>query len=299
MPFTDARSATTDWLAREEGYTIALTPDFGPLPDVVVGLRPNANTLVGIRSIDGYDGGVQITRRWADALQRFHPDPLIDLPLRSNLLPPIDTHIAARTGIRHLVVDRTQFDSTVAQGWNEPLRSEGVLDVYRNPDWRGEALSWPVARIVDRNDINDVLRTTVESLSEIALVEADTSIVSDTCIAQCSVTRWDVTHLQPERIEISGTSDVPSLVSYPRQAGSGWSAQVDGQDTRIVPLDALYLAVEVPAGRHTVVFEYRPTWLIPTFVISAVGWAVLLLLVIDNRLIRLRFLRRRRNTSDD
>ena len=28
-------------------------------------MRPNANVLAGVASIDGYDGGVQITERWA------------------------------------------------------------------------------------------------------------------------------------------------------------------------------------------------------------------------------------------
>jgi hypothetical protein len=297
--FTQARSDTTHWLARQEGYTIALTPDFGPLPDMVLGLRPNANTLLGIRSIDGYDGGVQITQRWADSLRRFNPNPAVDFPLRSNLVPPIDTHIAARTGIRHLVVDRTRFDSSVTAGWDGPIRREGVLDVYRNPDWRGDALSWPVARTLGRSDLNDVLREGSSSLHDIALVETEISIVPGTCRQQCSVTRWAATRVQPERIEISGSSNVPSLVTYPRQAGSGWRATVDGADATIVPLDALYLGVEVPAGRHTVIFEYRPNWLLPTFVISAIGWAAVLWLMIGNRLTTLRLRRPRRDTSDD
>jgi hypothetical protein len=297
-PFTSLGSSMSDWLSRQEGYTIALTPDFGPLSDVVVGLRPNANTLLGIRSVDGYDGGVQITRRWADALQRFNPNPMVDFPLRNNLVAPIDTHVAARTGIRHLVVDRTLHGDEVARGWVGPVRSQGVLDVYSNPDWRGDALSWPVARAFDRGEINDVLRARSNSFVDVALVEADATIVADSCRTRCAVSRWDVVRVHPERIELSGVSDVPSLVSYPRQAGSGWRATIDGLGAPIVPLDALYLAVEVPAGSHTVVFEFRPKWLFPSLVVSALASIAVIAFVVRPGRASSRSSRRRTRDSE-
>ena len=73
-----------------------LTDDGQTVEYEVPGMRPNANVLAGVASIDGYDGGVQITERWADALRRFQPDPPIELPLRP-----------AAVGARHHVdVDR-------------------------------------------------------------------------------------------------------------------------------------------------------------------------------------------------
>lgn len=279
-PFTHAHSPLTDWLAAQDGYTIALTRDFGPVADVVIGLRPNTNTLNGIRSIDGYDGGVQITHRWATALDRFTPSPIIDFPLRNNLLPPIDTRVAARTGIHHLVVDRSRFDASVAQGWEGPIRSEGVLDVYRNPSWRGEALSWPAARTLPRDDINDALRTDTDAVVDVALVETELKLVRDSCDALCPMRVWSAERERPERIVITGTTDVASLVTYPVQFGPGWKATVDGRSTPIVALDALYLGVEVPAGRHTIVFEYRPQWILPTFLIAGLAAISVIILLV-------------------
>jgi hypothetical protein len=76
VAFNSHRMATTDFLAAADaGLTVALTDDGRSVEYQVPGLRPNANALNGIASIDGYDGGVQITERWADALRRFQPDP--------------------------------------------------------------------------------------------------------------------------------------------------------------------------------------------------------------------------------
>ena len=82
---------TTDWLRGQDGSTISFTDDLRAAEYGVPGLRPNANVLVGVPSIDGYDGGVQVTERWATALRRFTPDPVTDLPLRNNVPVPLDT----------------------------------------------------------------------------------------------------------------------------------------------------------------------------------------------------------------
>ena len=67
-PFTDHPSAAVDYLAAEDqGSTIALTDDGRGAEYEVPGFRPNANVLAGVPSLDGYDGGVQITKRWATA----------------------------------------------------------------------------------------------------------------------------------------------------------------------------------------------------------------------------------------
>jgi hypothetical protein len=37
-----------------------------------------------------------------------------------------------------------------------------------------------------------------------------------------------------------------------------WTADVDGVDATILPANVLFRAVQVPAGRHTVTFEFKP-----------------------------------------
>ena len=57
-------------------------------------------------------------------------------------------------------------------------------------------------------------------------------------------------------IEYESTADAFLYVSdtyYP-----GWRAYVDGKETKIYRADLAFRAVEVPKGKHTVVFTYVP-----------------------------------------
>jgi hypothetical protein len=50
---------------------------------------------------------------------------------------------------------------------------------------------------------------------------------------------------------------------------TGWYAQVDGQAVELQP--ARWLAVELPAGQHTVTFRYRPWDVLIGLVLSFIG----------------------------
>lgn len=55
----------------------------------------------------------------------------------------------------------------------------------------------------------------------------------------------------------------------------GWKAYVDGRETEILPANAAFRAVAVPAGRHKVRFAYEPASLRAGVVISSIGWLAL------------------------
>ena len=58
----------------------------------------------------------------------------------------------------------------------------------------------------------------------------------------------------------------------------GWHASVDGVDTPIYRANLNFRAVQVDAGQHDVRFEYRPDWLLPGALVSAVSLLIALLL---------------------
>ena len=169
-PFTSHRTATTEFLRQQDaGLVLALTDDGMTVEYEVPGMRPNANVLAGVASIDGYDGGVQITERWADALRRFQPDPPIDLPLRNSLTLPIEPEPLARLGVRYILLDNQRPPDVFIPGWNGPLASDDNWDVWENPAWIGDAVAWPAA--IASDDPAELLRETPAVAALAAIVE--------------------------------------------------------------------------------------------------------------------------------
>lgn len=279
VAFTSHRLATTDFLADADGgLTLALTDDGRSVAYQVPGLRPNANALNGIASIDGYDGGVQITERWADALRRFRPDPLVELPLRNSLTLPIEPEALARLGVRYILLDLARPAADFIPGWVGPVAADTSFEVWENPAWLGDAVAWSSAIVSD--DPALTLRTEGSSVGASALV-ADRSHAL-TCVADCDPVGVEVRHLRPERIELSVDLDRPALVSVARQALSGWTVSVDGESAELVEVDGIFLGVAVPAGQHEVVFRYESPWLAVTLVVSLLAIVAALALTVGD-----------------
>jgi uncharacterized membrane protein YfhO len=63
----------------------------------------------------------------------------------------------------------------------------------------------------------------------------------------------------------------------------GWQASVDGADTPIYRANYTFRLIEVPAGRSTVEFRYRPTSFLIGAILSALGLVVVVGLLLWGR----------------
>ncbi len=63
---------------------------------------------------------------------------------------------------------------------------------------------------------------------------------------------------RPDRVEIAVDARIDGVLVLADTHYPGWIAEVDGRQTPILRADVLFRAVEVPAGRHAVVFRYAP-----------------------------------------
>lgn len=84
------------------------------------------------------------------------------------------------------------------------------------------------------------------------------------------VVRREATEIEIETDAQAASVLVTAELFYP-----GWSAEVDGEERRVLRADGILRAVEVPAGTHRVTMRYRAThWTLALF-LSGAGLAVL------------------------
>lgn len=267
-PFTSDtyRTATTEWLQGRPGYVISFTDDLRGPEYVVPALRPNANVLVDLRSIDGYDGGVQVTDRWAAALRRINPDPEVDFPLRSSAIAPLDPVTYARLGVRYVLIDRSRPIGDLVPGWVGPQATDATFEVWENPAWVGEAIAWSYAEVVAPDDAPDLLREAGDELVNTALpARLEPPLTCDAPdAASCAQAGLDLERRTPEHVIVHSDSDHRTLVTLDQQYDDGWHVTIDGRTSEVLEVDGLVLGVDVPAGPHTIEWRYRPRWLTPT-----------------------------------
>ncbi|MBI4279286.1 MAG: YfhO family protein [Armatimonadetes bacterium] len=78
----------------------------------------------------------------------------------------------------------------------------------------------------------------------------------------------------PNRVVFRVRSPGPAILVVSDPYYPGWTATVDGRETRILRANYAFRAVSVPSGEHEVVFTYRPRGLWAALAISALGAAV-------------------------
>jgi hypothetical protein len=85
----------------------------------------------------------------------------------------------------------------------------------------------------------------------------------------------EVTKHQPNLVAVQ--ADGPGFLVLADVDFPGWNATIDGQPTRLYRADYLFRAVELPAGRHEVVFHFEPASYRRGRVVSLVAAGLLVL----------------------
>jgi len=234
-PMTARSAPLVDAVAGREGRVLALTDDVDfTVTTLATRLRPNANVLFRLPSVDGYDGGVQTTDAWASTFAALADGPFRpDAPARSQLRLPLDPDTYAALAVRWLVLDTAQHPADdAAPGWGLPVAVDGALALFENPAWAGTAwLEDPgIPGGVDR----------AAPLGGVRLARPD-----------------------PEHLELRFDVSRSGRVVVGEQFDPGWRAEVDGTPVAVVPAGPLYLGFDVGPGEHEVRLRYRSARLVP------------------------------------
>ena len=260
------------------GYVVALTPDAGPHDELVRGLRPNSNTWFGLRSLDGYDGGVQVTQNWAEMLYAFSATPAIDLPLRNSLAAPVPTEQLARFGVRWMVLSNDRMATEWIPDWEGPIASDDHYSVWENPLWVGDAVAW-FATQPFTTEAMETLRTDFTSIADRAFAETKLE-----CVDGCAPQSVDSTRLTAEHIVATVEIAQPALISTHVQAFDGWNVTVNGLPADIEVVDGVFLGVAVAEGSHVIEFRYQPSWWWPAVIVALGALTTAVVLVSRRRI---------------
>jgi hypothetical protein len=257
------------WLAEQSGLTQQLINGDLEGHYVVAGLRPNANTLAGVRMLDGYDGGVAISRRWHAALLQIN-ETFNDMVFGAQLPAALDPDSFARLGIRFVLYDPARGPAAESlPGWVH-RESSGYFQIYENPSWRGDVTAWYATEQVDSPEAaGNTLRTQRGRYHDTGLVE-DTGAVL-TCTS-CAPSYSNSTSGQSGERDADVQLDHPAVVAFTEQFDEGWTATVDGHDADVTPVDGVWAGVQVPAGNHHIELRYAPTWVVPSLVVMLLAW---------------------------
>ncbi|MCC2110084.1 MAG: hypothetical protein KDJ40_21980, partial [Hyphomicrobiales bacterium] len=71
--------------------------------------------------------------------------------------------------------------------------------------------------------------------------------------AKATISAW-----RPDRVEIDFDSSAPGIVTLHDLWYPGWEVEIDGAPRPLLRTDVLFRGVEAPAGKHKIVFAYRP-----------------------------------------
>ncbi len=174
-----------------------------------------------------------------------------DAPALLHALTLVDT----RTG---------DFVQLAPEDWPRVLSSD--IKLYENQAVLPRAFVVHEAHILPDHDMgteNALQMMQAQHFDPEQTVILNTSVTPATLTAntgQAGESQATITYYTAERVEIDVEAAVPGYLLLTDAFYPGWQASVNATPEAIYRADVMFRAVQVPAGRSTVIFDYRPFW---------------------------------------
>ncbi len=104
------------------------------------------------------------------------------------------------------------------------------------------------------------------------LLEGEAGGAPEDSLLPCA--RAKITEYKNEKVAIEAEAKTDGWLILLDSYYPGWKAYVDGNEEPILRADGFFRAVQIPAGRHRVVFQYRPEPFYLGLMLSGAGFAV-------------------------
>jgi len=119
-------------------------------------------------------------------------------------------------------------------------------------------------------------------LHSMLLIEGDPNTPQAPNGSQPVLAATQLEDLGPNAVRITATATVPSYVVLDDFYHRGWTAHVDGQPARVLIANALFRAVAIDPGTHTIEFRFEPLSHLVGAAISAVSLLIVLLVLVTS-----------------
>jgi hypothetical protein len=150
-------------------------------------------------------------------------------------------------------------------------------DIMPNPSVFGNA--WFVKDVRKVSTATAELQATCSENTRVTAV-IDTLKFNLGAISGDSAATAKLTEMTPKFMKYETQSSANGLVVFSDIYYPGWEATIDGQPANVLRADYIFRALEIPAGKHTVEFTFKPrAYTVGNKVTSASSWIVLLVLL--------------------
>ncbi|HEX2987825.1 MAG TPA: YfhO family protein [Chloroflexota bacterium] len=243
-------------------------------------VAPNTGMSSGLSSVDGYDGGLLPTRRYAELKQtlmgsrEYKPD----LSMRGEPGQIPDSRTLGAFGVGYLLLGPERGDP--GAGWEEiGAGTGGPVRVLRNRNLLPRAFVVHRAQLFgDDSQLLAALRQA--DLSQTVLLRDDLQFPD---VEAPGVDRVTVVADVPNAVDLEATLEKPGFLVLSDSYYPGWKVYVDGSESHLLRADHAIRAVQLPAGSHQVRFVYDPLSFKAGLGLSAMGLLAVLVILTAGR----------------
>jgi hypothetical protein len=247
-------------------------------------MPPLQGAMCGLRMIDGFEQLVDT--RYMDLLGLDTRGVYADgagLAENNTVLSMLSVRYLVVSPPMAPVIEDIRVPETPVAGYRERLYRKvyegGGAIVYENPNALPRA--WAVRRLIPLPgglDNRAYLMGTPIDPSLAALVSEEDIPRGGAAFSPGAV---EAVSDRPGRIEFSAKfPDGEGFLVLSEHYMKGWRAEIDGVSAEVVRVDGVLQGVRVPGGGHTVVFAYRPPWVLAALGIGAVALLGVSILII-------------------
>lgn|GEM_PF-810655 len=266
--FADVPKPLVDKIKTEGGRVFAQTFDrFDNSAYLLEQLRPNTNILANIASIDGYDGGQWVQKRWIEMVESLTNGTFAtDLTIRSQTRFPLHADLLRRLGVRWVLVDVSVIPADQQLvGFAGPVARSGDVELWENSKWIGHAIAYKRSRIRSSN-----LGKQLRVIPDRTAVVEDKSLILK-CPGDCSPHQVSELYRTNRRSAYIFEITSDGILAINEGWSPDWKVYVNGVRKEAFPVNGNQVGVYFKGGVEKVEFKYDPVWVDPLLALAVVG----------------------------